>query len=104
MREPVLREQRERVGRVDVDEVVAAVDAGGDEVVAQPTVVLGIAEARHRDLRPGRARRCAARSRCGATAPTVAVARVGERHAEAGDRHAAEAAGGVEDRADLHAR
>ena len=98
----VAREQRQRVGRVDVDEVVAEVDAGGDEVVAQPTVVRGIAEARHRDLRPI-TRRDAQRGRAVVREPDVAVASVGERHAQARDGHAAETARGVEDRADLHA-
>ena len=53
----VAREQLERVGRVDVDELVAAVDAGGVEVGAQARGLLGVGELGHRDQHPLAGRR-----------------------------------------------
>ena len=85
----VAGEQLERVGRVDVDQLVPAVDARGVEIGGQACRLLGVVELGHRHqhaLAGGEAQRGGGVVR----QPVVARPLVGERHAQARDRHPAE--------------
>ena len=87
--EVVGREQLDRVGRVDVDQLVTTIDAGRDEVVAESTILIGIIEPRHGDERAV-TRREAQRGRRVMRQAEVTRSLVGERHAQARDGDAAE--------------